>query len=127
MSQIMEEQAYQPEAGVARAIRRSLRARLSQLKVPEAVTEDTLLVVQELVANVVDHARTPFRLAVRQYDSVLRVTIRDESAEPLELRQASTSSPRGRGLRMIAALSQRWGWITEESGNGKTVWANIPF
>ena len=38
------------------------RALLAQWRIAGTAAEDVLLVVHELVANVVDHARTPFRL-----------------------------------------------------------------
>jgi anti-sigma regulatory factor (Ser/Thr protein kinase) len=43
----------------------------------EDVVEDAVLVVAELLANVVVHARTPFRLSVHLREPLLRVSVSD--------------------------------------------------
>jgi anti-sigma regulatory factor (Ser/Thr protein kinase) len=105
-------------------IRRALRAAFAQWEIPSETAEDALLVVEELVANAVDHARTPFRLTVRHVGPTLRVTVRDGAPGPPDVRPFSTQASRGRGLQMIEALSSRWGW--RPTAAGKAVWAVLP-
>jgi anti-sigma regulatory factor (Ser/Thr protein kinase) len=124
---------HEPLATTPGRIRRTLRAAFAQWELPYDAAENALLVVEELVANVVDHARTPFRLTVNhesnheatdQPGAALRITVRDGSPGPLHLRPFSARAARGRGLQMIDALTSRWG--CERTAGGKTVWALIP-
>jgi anti-sigma regulatory factor (Ser/Thr protein kinase) len=105
-------------------IRRTLRTAFAQWGLSTDTTENALLVVEELVANAVDHARTPFRLTVDHIGTALRVTVRDGDAGALHLSPFSARAPRGRGLQMIDALTSRWGW--DRTSGGKTVWAVVP-
>jgi two-component sensor histidine kinase len=116
---------FEPTAVAATQIRHRLKALLGYWRVRDAKAEDTLLVVHELVANVVDHARTPFHLGVRLCGSVVKIWIHDESTGTPQMRQLDVESYRGRGLRMIATLSERWGFQASDDGDGKTVWADI--
>ena len=118
------EEVFEPIVAVTAGIRRRLRGLLALWKVADETVEDTLLVVEELVANVIDHARTPFRLVVQLGRSEVQVRIHDGSTHPPQL--AAVSGPpsiRGRGLRLVQALSARWGW--DKDDDGKTVWATI--
>jgi anti-sigma regulatory factor (Ser/Thr protein kinase) len=120
---------HEPVAIAARRIRRALRAAFAQWEISAEVVENALLVVEELVANVVDHARTPFRLTVDHLLAdhaapILRITVRDGSSHPLHIRPFSAHAGRGRGLAMIEALTSRWG--CDRIPGGKTVWADLP-
>ena len=105
-------------------IRRTLRAAFAQWELPADAAENALLVVEELVANVVDHARTPFRLTVDHTGPSLRITVRDGSPRAPHVRPLSASAARGRGMQMIYALTSRWG--CDRTAAGKTVWALVP-
>jgi len=117
------ESVHEPEAAVTRQIRRTLRALLVGWGLAAEVVEDALLVVEELVTNVVDHARTRFLLAVRLTDQVLHVSVRDDATGLPELRPFDPDAARGRGLLVIASVAQRWGCDRHE--HGKTVWADL--
>ena len=67
---------HEPVATVAGQIRRRLRTLLAGWGLSADTVDDALLVVEELVANVLDHARTRFELIVRLSGSVLRPTWR---------------------------------------------------
>ena len=120
---------HEPLAGTPARIRRTLRATFAQWQLPVEAAENALLVVEELVANVVDHARTPFRLTVRQEPGehtgpALHIAVRDGSAAAPDLRPFHARAGRGRGLQMIDALTSRWG--CDRTPAGKTVWAVLP-
>jgi hypothetical protein len=120
---------HEPVATVAARIRRRLRAVFAQWGLSAEVEENALLVVEELVANVVDHARTPFRLTVDHLVAeharpMLRIAVRDGCPRPLRPRPFSAHAARGRGLMMIDALTSRWG--CDRTAAGKTVWADLP-
>jgi anti-sigma regulatory factor (Ser/Thr protein kinase) len=105
--------------GRARAL---LRAAAEEWKIDDGLCQDAAMVVTELVANAVDHARTPSTLTVRVDDEGLHVAVRDGRTGPApELRPIDAGAPRGRGLQMVDALSARWG-VTQHA-DGKTVWA----
>ena len=102
-------------------VRRRVRAVLAARNIDIHRMDDALLVVEELVANVVDHARTDFRLTVELSEPVLRLAVRDTSPHVPRLRPHTVRAVRGRGLQLVAALSAQWGW--EQHDDGKTVWA----
>jgi phosphoserine phosphatase RsbU/P len=114
---------HEPGAAVGRQIRRSLRSLLTGWGMTSDVIDDALLVVEELVANVVDHAPTRFQIAVRLTGRVLRVAVHDAGSGSPQLRPLDPGAARGRGLQVIDALAQRWG--CEPDGTGKTVWVDL--
>ena len=121
---------HEPVATTPARIRHRLRAVFVQWELPVEAAENALLVVEELVANAVDHARTPFRLTVdhgaadRDTAGALRIVVRDGCPLPLHVRPVNRHAARGRGLQMINALTSRWGW--DRTPAGKTVWAELP-
>ncbi|TQS40206.1 ATP-binding protein [Cryptosporangium phraense] len=116
--------AHDPTPAATVEIRGAVRALLDQWHIVGTAAEDVLLVVHELVANVVDHAKTPFRLAIKLCGSVVQVWVRDQSRRPIVVRPLDPESLRGRGLPLIAAIADNWG--CQECSDGKTVWAAIP-
>jgi anti-sigma regulatory factor (Ser/Thr protein kinase) len=114
---------HEPVATAARQIRHTLRALLTAWGLPPDIVDDALLVVEELVANVVDHARTRFELVVQLTGRVLRVAVRDRGSGFPRMRPFDPNATRGRGLQVVTALADRWGCETDE--RGKTVWADL--
>lgn len=56
----------------------------------------------------------------------LGISMYDESPEPPVLRPVSTTSENGRGLHMVAGLSEgAWGYRTTNVRPGKLVWASL--
>ncbi|SHM57447.1 ATP-binding protein [Cryptosporangium aurantiacum] len=115
---------HEPIPAATAQVRGRVRALLAQWRIGGTAAEDILLVVHEMVANVIDHARTPFRLAVQLCGSFVRVSVHDASRRPLVVRAFDPEATRGRGLPLIAAISERWG--CSQQSDGKTVWAAIP-
>jgi anti-sigma regulatory factor (Ser/Thr protein kinase) len=115
--------SHDPVPAVAGQIRRYVRTLLHGWGVTADRIDDALLVVEELVANVLDHARTRFQLVVRRHGDVLHLAVRDHSTRPLELRPFDPHAARGRGLQLVSALALRWG--CDEHADGKTVWVEL--
>ena len=115
---------HEPLRTAPARIRRSLRATFAQWQLPAPAAEDALLVVEELVANAVDHARTPFRLTISHTGRWLKITVRDGSPGALPGLPVHSRAGRGRGLQMIDALTSRWG--CDRTAGGKTIWAVLP-
>ena len=104
----------EPEsAGAARVLVRSV---CSEWGVEGELREDALLIVNELVSNVVDHAGTRCVLSVGVDDGELRIEVRDfYRCQPPRPRRTDLRSRRGRGLQLVSLLSARWG-VTEFAG-----------
>jgi anti-sigma regulatory factor (Ser/Thr protein kinase) len=85
--------------------------------------EPALLVVTELLSNAVDHGRGPVRVEVTPVNGSVRVEVQDGSPEPPRLQPPDPSRQRGRGVQMVDAVSERWGWTAR--GDGKVVWADV--
>jgi anti-sigma regulatory factor (Ser/Thr protein kinase) len=89
---------------------------------PELV-ECAILGVDELVANVCIHARTPLLLAVHVDRQSVRIEVTDYSTD-LPVRQEAgraTYDVGGRGLTLLDACGT-WGVATPPAGGGKTIW-----
>jgi len=114
---------HEPVASVGAQIRRRLRALLTSWDVAAETVEDALLVIEELVANVVDHARTRFRLTVHLVGPVLRIAVRDCSERSPCIQPFDAYARRGRGLQLVATLARSWG--CDHHDCGKTVWAEL--
>ena len=92
--------------------------------------DDVALVAGELASNAVCHGllpaeRSTARLGLACQDGALVCAVNDPSPDVPVLRPADESFERGRGLRIIDALSSSWGW-SRHTGAGKTVWARVP-
>lgn len=91
--------------------------------VPGTISGDVALLVSEMAANCVLHARSPFVVRVGRRPGVLRIEMTDSSVAPPVVKPYSSDAPTGRGLRLIEALASRWGVIP--SDQGKTVWVEF--
>jgi anti-sigma regulatory factor (Ser/Thr protein kinase) len=109
-----------------RQARSLLQAAAQEWNLDDDLHQDAAMVVTELVANAVDHARTPSTLTVgRDEYGGLRIAVRDGLPGPVPRPlPVDPAAPRGRGLQMITALASSWGVTTHI--DGKTVWAVLP-
>ncbi|MFI0781024.1 SpoIIE family protein phosphatase [Streptomyces sp. NPDC021212] len=103
---------------VARA-RRDVSAQLEAWGLDEAVFT-TELVVSELITNAIRHAKAPIQLRLI-HDRTLICEVSDGSGTAPHLRRARTFDEGGRGLLLVAQLTQSWG--TRQTSSGKTIWA----
>ncbi|MFF3381274.1 SpoIIE family protein phosphatase [Streptomyces sp. NPDC002680] len=83
----------------------------------------TELVVSELVTNAVRYGEPPIQLRLIR-DRALIVEVSDGSSTSPHLRRAHAYDEGGRGLLLVAQLTQRWG--SRQTGTGKTIWAEQP-
>jgi anti-sigma regulatory factor (Ser/Thr protein kinase) len=110
--------------GVARRFVRGLLD--SQGDVDEDTLDTLLLLASELVTNAILHAHTPVELGVCVDGGRALVCVADRmpDSEPLTPRDHSRDRPGGRGLALVADLSDDWG--TTAFTGGKTVWFTLP-
>jgi PAS domain S-box-containing protein len=80
----------------------------------------TALIVSELATNVIQHAVGSIGLRLI-LDRTLTVEVFDDADTAPHLRHARLQDESGRGLFLVASLSQHWG--TRYGETGKTVWA----
>jgi anti-sigma regulatory factor (Ser/Thr protein kinase) len=87
--------------------------------------DTALLLVSELVTNAVVHARTNITVTIRCEGQLLTVEVRDGSDQiPVRRDNPTTTLTDGRGLNLIAELSDDWG-IRQTPGHGKVVWFSL--
>jgi two-component sensor histidine kinase len=92
--------------------------------VDEDAREAAEIVVTELVTNAVEHAASASVVEVERRSRTFRLTVRDFDVAPLPAAHLpDPTSPRGRGLAMVAAVAASWG--VEPHRDGKTVWAEL--
>lgn len=92
---------------------------------PEPAIEDAVLVTSELVTNAVIHAHSSPDVEVVIDDHVVSIAVNDAAHTMPLPRQATTDDLSGRGLGIVARLSEQWGYRPVH-GDGKVVWACIP-
>ncbi|MGH3176355.1 MAG: ATP-binding protein, partial [Streptosporangiaceae bacterium] len=86
------------------------------------------LLVTELVANAVTASRgmaevSGVRLWLLSDAAQILILVRDASPQPPVLADVTGEAEHGRGLQIVEAVSEQWGWYP--SGNGKFVWAIV--
>jgi hypothetical protein len=87
------------------------------------LADDAALVVTELAANAVIHARSGFTLALSARTDTVRISVRDASPLLAEPGRALPAAPL-HGLGAVDALASQWG--VESLGRaGKTVWVEL--
>jgi anti-sigma regulatory factor (Ser/Thr protein kinase) len=104
-----------------RVARQALRRWLDERSCTNS--EDAMLVLSELVTNAMVHAQAGCTIEVQHDDDLLRLDVRDPSPAPPTIGSAHPDDIGGRGLRLVAAITQAWGW--EPTDGGKRVWAHL--
>ncbi|MEU1483359.1 ATP-binding protein [Streptomyces sp. NPDC005752] len=114
----------------ARLARRLAGERLDAWGIPYGCDahDALLLTVAELSSNAVRHGHVSgrdFRLRLFAEGTAIRIEVTDTRGEclPTSAAPAAPDQEGGRGLLLVAALADRWGWYPSVDGPGKTVWA----
>jgi anti-sigma regulatory factor (Ser/Thr protein kinase) len=104
------------------------------------ISEDVALVVSELVTNAVvastDVAGRPKYtdasvglpvVHLRLWSDHVRIVVEvwDQSSLVPEAKRPEPDAESGRGLVLVEALSERWGWERVLGWSGKVVWAEL--
>ncbi|AQU70075.1 SpoIIE family protein phosphatase [Streptomyces niveus] len=105
-------------AAVATA-RADVTRKLSSWGLDEAAFT-TELIVSELVTNAIRHAIAPIHLRLVR-DRGLICEVSDGSSTAPHLRRSTAGDEGGRGLFLVAQLTESWG--TRYTSRGKTIWA----
>ena len=107
----------------AASARRFVAAALRRWGCPDDFIELVLLLTSELVTNAYRHAGTETRVSVRLDDDRTRVEVRDVGRGEPELRPLDTDRVDGRGLQIVDALADRWGY--HSNAGGTAVWFEL--
>ena len=89
----------------------------------EDLAEVGSLVLSELVANAVVHARTPLLVMARYAAGELTVAVADGSPSLPAVLPPDDEREGGRGISIIEALGATWGF--QRTALGKVVWVTI--
>ncbi|MGW8954748.1 ATP-binding protein [Streptomyces sp. NPDC055709] len=107
------------------AMRRIAAARLRYCGL-EALTDDVMLIVSELLTNAILHSRTTeigLRMTVR--DGFLCITVADGMPIRPEPRHVDENAESGRGLALVAALAKENGGDWGTSDEGRETWCSL--
>lgn len=91
----------------------------------EDLVPDSQLVVSELVGNAYKHApcADTVEIELLHHGDAIQLRVNDGSALRPMLGAAEHDEATGRGLRIVAAVSARWG--VEDHQGGKQFWAEL--
>jgi anti-anti-sigma regulatory factor/anti-sigma regulatory factor (Ser/Thr protein kinase) len=84
------------------------------------------VIISELCANAVVHARSQMQIVVRRTATALHLVVRDWDPTPPRPRPLPASglpAEDGNGLQLVAAFASGWG--TMPTADGKAVWASL--
>jgi anti-sigma regulatory factor (Ser/Thr protein kinase) len=87
------------------------------------IADNALIVVAELVTNAMKLGDV-FQLALSRRGDALLIEVRDSSEACPDPRRQAADRVDGRGLLLVEACADTWGWRLEDEG-GKTVWAVV--
>ncbi|MFV0132022.1 SpoIIE family protein phosphatase [Streptomyces sp. HMX87] len=85
----------------------------------EEMSFTTELMLSELLTNAIRYGAEPIRVRLL-YNSTLVCEVSDASSTSPRLRQAATTDEGGRGLFLVAQVTDRWG--TRYTADGKVIW-----
>lgn len=109
-------------------LRRALVEDLVARDVSPEVVDEAEIVVSELVANAIRHARPlsdgTIRVHWKVKNNVVEVEVSDGGGPTMPRPSPPTTwAPGGRGLRIVRSVAHEWGVL--EDPNGRTVWASV--
>jgi anti-sigma regulatory factor (Ser/Thr protein kinase) len=88
------------------------------------LADDAELIVSELTTNAIRASGRPVGLSLTYDRDALVIKVRDRSREAPRPAPHAIDAESGRGLEIVAGLSDDWGASYAEAG-GKVVWARL--
>jgi anti-sigma regulatory factor (Ser/Thr protein kinase) len=124
-------QTYSAVPQAAALARRHVAGCLRERGFSRSFTERAVLVVSELVANAVRASQAlapvigPVHVVLAPYQRSVLLIVADASPRLPLRRECGADSESCRGLFLVNAMSDRWGWhpVTDWPGACKCVWA----
>lgn len=112
----------EPRLDTSAVARRHVLSRLLAWGLDDLV-DPVLLLTSEVVTNAVLHSGTRLEVTVARDGVGVRVEVADGSSAPPVQRQHSTSASTGRGVQLLEAMADEWGWTA--TSTGKLVWFRV--
>jgi anti-sigma regulatory factor (Ser/Thr protein kinase) len=106
------------------AARSCTTAALEAWGLDPTLLDDVALLLTELTANAIRHAHGVVGVEVDLDGDRLTVRVCDEEDAGPRVSQASSDDEGGRGLWLVDAIADRWGWEASVPG-GKVVWFQL--
>lgn len=96
-------------------------------RLPAAISETAALLVSELATNAVRYAGGQFQVAVEYtaQDGRVWIGVTDTGPGNPVLQMPAVTAERGRGLRLVSSLTDRWGVRRRRGTEEKTVWFEL--
>lgn len=83
-------------------------------------------IVSELATNAMQHGAGPLIATKLEVGNSILISVWDaNSGQVPRLRQPDFEKESGRGLFIVQAVSDRWGWYPDTERGGKWVWAEV--
>jgi anti-sigma regulatory factor (Ser/Thr protein kinase) len=89
----------------------------------DELIDDSALIAAELATNAVVHGDSDVTVSLSRRTPGVRLVVGDANPRVPSLRSPAELSRGGRGLRIVDAIADRWGY--ERTSDGKHVWADI--
>jgi anti-sigma regulatory factor (Ser/Thr protein kinase) len=115
---------FQGGADTPRAARHFVIDTLRAWGAEPRLVDNAALVVTELITNAMMHARSGSTVRITARRDAICIAVEDAAAALPIQRSPTALASSGRGLAMVAALSQQWG--VDRLEDGKVVWAELP-
>ncbi|MFD9658441.1 ATP-binding protein [Streptomyces mirabilis] len=114
----------------AAGVRDMVAEHLTPLRLPSECLDNAVLATDELFANAVRHGspgpRDTITVTLEHLGHELRVTVADRSSALPRPRDTGGAEESGRGLAIVAALTDDWGIAPADPGTtGKKVWFTL--
>lgn len=88
------------------------------------LADNAAIVVTELAANAVLHARSGFTLTISQSAAAVKIAVRDNRPLAHRTDDQPFHIEAGHGLSVVGQLAREW--AVERLPDGKVVWAELP-
>ena len=111
---------FRPDRGAAADARAFA---VSALPPSSELASRIALLVSELAANAILHARSPFSVRMRVQPTRVRLEVTDQGDGVPVRRHYGNDATTGRGLAIVEGMSDRWG--VEQLEGAKTVWCEV--
>lgn len=121
---IIAVRSFPSELDSVRAARHFVTRLLGQGPGGRELTEDVAIVVTELAANAILHARSGFTLTISLSEATVRIAVRDDLSLVAEAEGRPFDVKAGHGLSVVAHIARQWS--VEQRPDGKVVWAELP-
>lgn len=115
--------AFEPTHDSPGEARRSVVRALRRRDCRDELIQDAGLLVTELAANAVVHARSSFSVAIGLHSSTLRIEVADGGRMTAAQAGQDWVPRQGHGLGLIDAICVRWG--ADITAKGKVVWGEL--